>query len=106
GAQVMTTITNDAWFGESAAPYQHFSMVVLRAVENRVPFARAANTGVSGFIDRTGRIQKSSGIFEEAALTDTLRLHTDMTFYTRFGDFFAFFCVIMASLIMLRAIRS
>ena len=96
GAQLMTTITNDAWFGDSSAPFQHFSMVVFRAVENRVPFARAANTGVSGFIDRTGRIQKTSPIFVEAAEADTLRLRTQTTFYTRHGDIFAYVCVIMA----------
>jgi apolipoprotein N-acyltransferase len=106
GAQWMTTITNDAWFGDSSAPYQHFSMVVFRAVENRVPFARAANTGVSGFIDRTGRIQKTSPIFVEAALADTLRLRTQTTFYTRTGDVFAYACVIITLLMIYAAIRT
>jgi apolipoprotein N-acyltransferase len=105
GAAFMTTITNDAWFGRSAAPYQHFSMVVLRAVENRVPFARAANTGVSGFIDRTGRIQKSTAMFVEAAAADTLRLRTETTFYTRYGDVFAYACVIMTLLMIGAAIQ-
>ena len=106
GAQWMATITNDAWFGDSSAPYQHFSMVVFRAVENRVPFARAANTGVSGFIDRTGRIWKTSGIFVEAALADTLRLRTQTTFYTRYGDVFAYGCVIITLLMIYAAIRT
>ena len=106
GAQLMTTITNDAWFGDSSAPYQHFSMVVFRAVENRVPFARAANTGVSGFIDRTGRILKTSPIFVEAAEADTLRLRTQMTFYTRHGDIFAYVCVIMALFMIYTAVRT
>ncbi len=106
GAQMMSTITNDAWFGDSSAPYQHFSMVVFRAVENRVPFARAANTGVSGFIDRTGRIQKTSPIFVEAALADTVRLRTQTTFYTRTGDVFAYACVIMALSMIYAAIRT
>jgi apolipoprotein N-acyltransferase len=106
GAQWMTTITNDAWFGDSSAPYQHFSMVVFRAVENRVPFARAANTGVSGFIDRTGRIQTAGPIFVEAALADTLRLRTQTTFYTRTGDVFAYACVIITLLMIYAAIRT
>ncbi len=63
---MITTVTNDAWFGRTAAPYQHFSMAVFRAVENRVPVARAANTGISGFIDAQGRILDTSGIFTEA----------------------------------------
>jgi len=106
GATLMTTITNDAWFGDSSAPYQHFSMVVFRAVENRVPFARAANTGVSGFIDRTGRIQKTSRIFVEAAMADTLRLRTETTFYTQYGDVFAYACVIITLLMIYAAIRT
>ena len=56
GANVMVTITNDAWFGNSAAPSQHFGMVVFRAVENHLAFARAANTGISGFIAPDGAI--------------------------------------------------
>jgi apolipoprotein N-acyltransferase len=106
GATLMTTITNDAWFGDSSAPYQHFSMVVFRAVENRVPFARAANTGVSGFIDRTGRIQTAGPIFVEAALADTVRLRTQTTFYTWYGDVFAYACVIITLLMIYAAIRT
>ncbi|HUK57433.1 MAG TPA: apolipoprotein N-acyltransferase [Nitrospiria bacterium] len=106
GAQLMTTITNDAWFGDSSAPYQHFSMVVFRAVENRVPFARAANTGVSGFIERTGRIRLTSPIFVEAAIADGLRLRTQTTFYTRYGDVFAYACVIMALFMIYTAVRT
>lgn len=92
GAAVMTTITNDAWFGNSAAPYQHFSMVVFRAVENRVPFARAANTGISGFIDAQGRITQRSPLFVEAALTEPLRPGNRRTLYTLYGDFFVLAC--------------
>ncbi len=67
GADFMVTITNDAWFGPSSAPYQHFGMVVFRAVENRVAFARAANTGISGFIDPYGHIAQQSSIFTQEA---------------------------------------
>ncbi|MHB8846509.1 MAG: apolipoprotein N-acyltransferase [Nitrospirota bacterium] len=94
GAAVMTTITNDAWFGRSSAPYQHFAMAVLRAVENRVPVARAANTGVSGFIDAKGRILETSDIFTEAVLTRTLIPGSTRTFYTRYGDVFAWLCLL------------
>jgi apolipoprotein N-acyltransferase len=100
GANVITTITNDAWFGKTAAPYQHFSMAVLRAVENRVPVARAANTGISGFIDAQGHILAASGIFTRTHLTRTLVPGEKKTFYTRFGDLFSYACV-LAILLML-----
>ncbi len=96
GANALFTITNDAWFGKTIAPYQHFGMVVFRAVENRMAFARAANTGVSGFIDPTGRILTATPIFTERAVTGSIPLSAASTFYTRFGDVFAWGCVIMA----------
>ncbi len=100
GATVMTNITNDAWFGRTGAPYQHFSMTVFRAVENRVPIARAANTGISGFVDAKGRILGTSDIFTEAHLTRTLVPGSTKTFYTRYGDVFAYLCS-LAGLVLL-----
>ena len=102
GAQVMTTITNDAWFGRTAAPYQHFSMAVFRAVENRVPVARAANTGVSGFIDAKGRVLAASDIFKEAQLTHTLIPGMAKTFYTKHGDFFAYACAFLGLVLIVK----
>jgi apolipoprotein N-acyltransferase len=100
GARMLTTITNDAWFGRTAAPFQHFSMAVLRAVENRVPVARAANTGVSGFIDARGRVLAATGIFTEAYLVrDLAPAVGKKTFYTRYGDIFAWLCV-LASIVL------
>ncbi len=104
GASIVTTITNDAWFGKTAAPYQHFSMAVFRAVENRVPVARAANTGISGFIDAQGRILETSNIFAEAYLTHRLLPGLEKSFYTRYGDLFSYCCVFF-TLIMLVACR-
>src|SRR3970282_1354175 len=98
----MTTVTNDAWCGRTAAPSQHFSMAVLRAVENRVPVARAANTGISGFIDAKGRVLASSRIFTAAVLTRTLTPGNKKTFYTKHGDLFAYACVLAAIVLMLR----
>lgn len=105
GAGMLTTITNDAWFGRSAAPYQHFSMAVFRAVENRVPVARAANTGVSGFINSKGRILGSTNIFTEAYLTRSLAPGTTRTFYTRFGDVFSYVCLIFSAVFLAHAVR-
>jgi apolipoprotein N-acyltransferase len=100
GASVMTTVTNDAWFGRTAAPYQHFSMAVLRAVENRVPIARAANTGISGFIDSRGRILETSAIFTEAELTRKLVPGTEKTFYTKYGDLFSYACIAFTMILL------
>ena len=95
GADYMVTITNDAWFGQSGAPYQHFAMVVFRAVENRIAFARAANTGISGFIDAEGHILRTTDLFVEGALSGEVRTGGPRTFYTAYGDLFAHSCVIL-----------
>lgn len=101
GAAVLTTITNDAWFGRTGAPYQHFTMAVFRAVENRVPVARAANTGISGFIDAKGRVLGSSDIFTEAVLvSDVTPASGDRTFYTANGDVFAGLCVLVSMTVL------
>lgn len=100
GADFMVTITNDAWFGASAAPYQHFGMVVLRAVENHVPFARAANTGISGFVDPYGRILAATKIFEALSVTGRLEVGNRQTFYAQYGDVFARGCAIIAAIFL------
>jgi apolipoprotein N-acyltransferase len=92
GADFLVTITNDAWFGRTSAPYQHFSIAVFRAVENRVFIARAANTGISGFIDPRGHIVKQGDLFTEEAMNGTIRLSRKKTFYTLYGDIFAWIC--------------
>lgn len=101
GVDFMVTITNDAWFGKSAAPYQHYGMVVFRAVENRVAFARAANTGVSGFIDPYGRILEATNIFDALSVTGRIPVGRRATFYTAYGDVFAHGCVIITALLLL-----
>ena len=92
GADFLVTITNDAWFGETSAPYQHLSMATFRAIENRVFIARAANTGISAFIDPKGRIVEQGRLFEEEAMNGTIRLMKEKTFYTLYGDVFAWIC--------------
>lgn len=92
GAGLLVNITNDAWFGDSSAPYQHLSMTVFRAVENRVPLVRSANTGITAFIDSRGHIRGMTRLFREALLTGNVRMGSECSIYTRFGDLFAFFC--------------
>jgi len=98
GANLLVNITNDAWFGRSSAPHQHLSMAVLRAVENRIPIARCANTGISAFIDTRGRILQKTGLYEDETLVSTLRLGKGKTIYTRYGDWFAWSCVAISFL--------
>ncbi len=86
GAHLLVNITNDAWFGRTSAAYQHFSMAVFRAVENRRSLARAANTGISGFVDAGGRILMPTGLFQEAAVMTPISLLKTTTLYTRWGD--------------------
>jgi apolipoprotein N-acyltransferase len=98
GAEFLVTVTNDAWFGRSSAPSQHFAMVVFRSVENHLAFARAANTGISGFIDPFGRIVEATPIFTEQAVQSTMQVWRPHTFYSRYGDVFAYGCVIICAL--------
>ncbi|GLI39714.1 apolipoprotein N-acyltransferase [Geobacter hydrogenophilus] len=93
GSRLLVNITNDAWFGRSSAPYQHLSMTVFRAVENRVPLVRAANTGITSIIDSKGHIRGMTSLFEEAVLNGEVRLGEGESFYNRYGDVFAWACV-------------
>jgi apolipoprotein N-acyltransferase len=86
GANFLVNITNDAWFGDTAAPYQHLSMVTFRAIENRVPIVRVANTGISAIIDVDGRIRWQTALFTPAVRTDTIAWRRGEAFYTRHGD--------------------
>jgi apolipoprotein N-acyltransferase len=86
GANFLVNITNDAWFGDTAAPHQHLSMVTFRAIENRVPIVRVANTGISAIIDVDGHIRWQTPLFAAATRTDTVAWAPRETFYTRHGD--------------------
>ena len=99
GAAFLVNITNDAWFGNSSAPYQHVQCSVFRAVENRVNVVRAANTGLSCFIDQKGRVTDvvSSGgkdLFIEGYRSRDIILTPTRTFYTFYGDLFAYACML------------
>ncbi len=98
GAQFLVNITNDAWFGYSPASYQHLSMVVFRAVENRLPIVRAANTGISAVIDPTGRLGLQTDLFVRTWIKDRISpAEGPTTFYTRRGDLFAYGCLLVTA---------
>ncbi|HJO57913.1 MAG TPA: apolipoprotein N-acyltransferase, partial [Nitrospinaceae bacterium] len=106
GAEYLVNITNDAWFGKSAASYQHISMASLRAVENRTPIVRAANTGISGIIDATGEIRNTTELFtREFVVSEIAPNKGPRTFYSQYGDVFSYLCLILTIAISLLAYR-
>jgi apolipoprotein N-acyltransferase len=86
GSELLTTITNDAWYGWSSAAYQHWEQASLRAIEEGRYLARAANTGISGFVDPYGRVLQRSNMFQSAVMAEDLRFITERTIYSRVGD--------------------
>jgi apolipoprotein N-acyltransferase len=97
-AALFVNLTNDAWFGTSSGPYQHFSMTIFRSVENKRALVRSANTGISGFIDPCGRIVSKTPLSTEAVLTQTVPFMETETVYMVVGDLFALACLVSASL--------
>ena len=104
GSELLTTMTNDAWFGPTSAPYQHFAQASMRAIENGRYLARAANTGISGLVDPYGRVVDESRIFEPAVMVEPARFLKTSTVYTRVGDAFAYLSVLatLALLVLAR----
>ncbi len=94
GATLLVNLTNDAWYGRSSAPWQQLSMVIFRAIENRKSFARAANTGISCFIDPLGRQLQLSPLFEPDAMVASLPLLTEASPFTSFGHYFPLLCLL------------
>jgi apolipoprotein N-acyltransferase len=93
GAQLLVNITNDGWYGRTSAPYQHFAMAKLRAVENERFLVRAANTGITAVVDPHGRVLERTELFEPTVLVRDVPLLAGSTFYTRHGDLFAWACL-------------
>jgi apolipoprotein N-acyltransferase len=90
GSELLTTITNDAWYGTSSAPYQHWSQASMRAIEQGRYLVRAANTGISGAVDPYGRVVEKSAIFEQTGLVVDVRFLQERTIYSRIGDVAAY----------------
>jgi apolipoprotein N-acyltransferase len=86
GSELLTTITNDAWFGRTSAPYQHFEQAAMRAIEEGRYLVRAANTGISGIVDPYGRVLAKTSIYERAVVVGEARFLHGTTIYARVGD--------------------
>jgi apolipoprotein N-acyltransferase len=94
GANLLVNLTNDGWYGKSSAPWQQLAMVVLRAVENRKSLARAANTGISCFIDPLGNQMELSPLFKPFAMTAELPLLEGLSPFNKYGHFFPVLCLL------------
>ena len=86
GSRLMVNITNDGWFGRSTAPYQHLNLIRYRAIENGMPVARLANSGVSAYIDQYGHYDGNTEIFTDRVIQRKMPLKTRDTLYSHIGD--------------------
>jgi apolipoprotein N-acyltransferase len=105
GAEVLVNISDDGWYGDTSAPWQHLNMARMRAVENRRWLLRDTDTGVTAAIDPYGRITQSAPRHEFTSLAVRYGFNDDLTFYTRFGDVFALVCGILSLAMIARALR-
>ena len=113
GARMLVNLTNDAWFDDRVAPRQHMRAATLRAVENRVPLARAANTGVSCVVGRSGRVadllvDETGRTWTPGVLRADVAVPPDgapLTFYARFGDMYGIACAAATILWLAAEIR-
>ena len=103
GADFLVNVTNDAWFGRTAAPYQHASHLVMRAIETRMGIARAANTGISEFVDPLGRTYLATGLYEEAVVAGPVLTTDGRTLYVRLGDWIGALALAGAAALLIAA---
>jgi apolipoprotein N-acyltransferase len=102
GAQVFVNVTNDAWFGESAAPFQHLAMARMRAIENRRYLLRAANNGISAVISPFGRVVASVLRNQRTAFESFFAFEARLTPYTRWGDWLVWMSLLVSGILMIR----
>lgn len=103
GAQVLVNVSNDAWYGRTAAPYQLLAMIAVRAIENRIPLVRATNTGVSAVVSPDGAITDATSLFEEAVVVEDVKIVRGASLYTLLGDWLVYASVfLIVGLIVVR----
>lgn len=98
--------TNDAWFGRTSAPYQHFQMAIVRAVESRRYVLQSANTGITGIIDPLGKVRTKSLLEREEIVSGTIMLFDERTFFVEWGHLFPVFCTVFTAVIFLWCLSS
>ncbi len=105
GAEVLVNISDDGWYGDTSAPWQHLNMARMRAIENRRWILRDTNNGVTAAIDPYGRVRQSIPRHAEDALPAQYGFRDDITFYTAHGDAFAWLCAILGLVVAAWAAR-
>jgi apolipoprotein N-acyltransferase len=106
GAEVLVNISDDGWYGDTSAPWQHLNMARMRAIENRRWILRDTNTGVTASIDPYGTVRQSIPRHAVGALAARFGYGSEMTFYTEHGDWFAYACAILSLGMMGWAMRT
>jgi len=106
GATLLVNISNDGWFGDGAAPWQHLRMARMRAIENQRWVLRSTNTGISVSIDPFGRVVQQARRNVRVAVDVPYGIVINPSFYTRHGDWFAWFCVWVCAIITVGALFS
>jgi apolipoprotein N-acyltransferase len=105
GAQVLVNISDDGWYGDTSAPWQHLNMARMRAIENGRWLLRDTNNGVTASIDPYGRVRQSIPRHQVDALSAQFGYSNDITFYTAHGDVFAWICALLALSIVVRSLQ-
>ncbi len=105
GADVLVNITNDAWYGESSAPFQVLAMAAMRSVETKVPMVRVANTGISALIEPSGQITDRTPLFTRGTVMADVSWRPVRTVYTIVGDLFAQICCVLTAIGLILAWR-
>ncbi|MBU1298274.1 MAG: apolipoprotein N-acyltransferase [Bacteroidetes bacterium] len=101
GAEFLTIITNDSWWGDTYGAYQHMQYAIFRSIENRRWIARCANGGISCFIDPYGRVYEQTKMLTTATINFEIKARTELTYYTRNGDVFSKFCLMISGFLIM-----
>ena len=96
GAEVLVNVSDDGWYGDTSAPWQHLNMARMRAVENRRWLLRDTNTGGTAVVDPYGRVRQSIPRHQVDALPAEFGFRDGITFYTAHGDLFAWLCILLS----------
>ncbi len=101
GPDFLVNISNDAWYGDTAAANQHLIMAAMRSVENRLPLVRSTNTGISAFVTDEGRIGPTTPLFHEDVVVETVLIRNVWSFYREYGDVFLRTCLALVAVLSL-----